>query len=161
MFLNNNYILANELVEKMDINIANISILKKQFDEEDDDITIVKLNNCSFIKTNSYKLPNNIREGISKFEFTDISNKIPCSFFREEYDISDKEIMNAPITIGKTIIAGKKFYEFDRDFVKQVKNHVLYTLDEKEKNECYAKNQITGFVQMSKNKFLTWYPKYS
>lgn len=161
MFLNKNYILANELVNQMDINIANISILKKQFEDDGDDITIVKLNNCSFIKTNSFKLPNNIKEGICKYKFTDISNKIPCSYFREEYEISDKEIMSTPIITGKVTIDGKKFYEFDNDFVRKVKNHVLYTLTEEEKNDCYSKGQIAGFIKISKNKYLTWYPKYS
>lgn len=160
MFLNKNYILANELVEKMNINIANISILKKQYEDEDDNTTIVKLNNCSFIKGNSYKLPNNIRIGIDSFEFTDMSDKLPCSYFKSEYGFSDKEIMNSSIVYQKVNVSGKQFYQFDPEFVKKVKNAVMYPLDKKETDECYSKGQIAGYVQMAKNKFLTWYPKY-
>ena len=160
MFLNDNYILANELVGKMGINIANVSILKKKLEDGGDETTIVSLANSSFIKSSSGKLPKNIRNGISNHTFTDISNKLPCAYARNEFGFTDKELLSSNIVYGKVTVCGKTMFEFDRDFIKSVKNHVLFTLKKSEMEECYSKGQISGYVQITKTKYLTWYPLY-
>lgn len=157
MFLKKNYILANELVQKMDIHIANISMMRKQFEDADDMTTILKMNNCNFIKTNSHKLPNNIRQGIACNEFTDMSNKLPCTFVRSEYPLTEKDWYASGVVIDKVNIAGKQFYVFSDEFVKTTHNKIVYILDKKETDECYRKGQIDGFIQAAKNKFITWY----
>ena len=157
MFLNKNYISSNELVEKMGIHIANISMLRNSLEYDDDITTIVKKGGASFIKKNSYKLPSNIKEGIVNNEFTDISNKLPCPFVKSEYQVSEKELMKSGLVISKEKIAGKDFYVFSDDFVKKVRNKIVYTLNKEETMECFAKKQIDGYIQVSKNKFLTWY----
>ena len=157
MFLSSNYILANELVEKMGIHIANISMLRQKFEDGDDFSTIKKLNNCSFINTKSHKLPNNITVGILTNTFTDISDKLPCTFVKSEYLVSERELFNSGVAVEKIKIAGKDFYTFDSNFVSKVNRKIVYTLNKAETMECFERNQIDGFIQVSKNKFLTWY----
>lgn len=157
MFLNKKYILANELVQKMGIHIANISMLRNQFEDEDDYATIVKMNNCNFVKSGSPKLPRNISSGISNHTFTDMSNKLPCTFIRTEYEVTERELSKSGLIKGKVKVAGKEFYEFTEEFVQKVKNKIVYTLDKNETMECFSKGQIDGYVQVSNNKFLTWY----
>lgn len=157
MFLGKNYILANELVQKMGIHIANISMLRQQYEDENDMSTMIKMNNCTMVKTNSHKFPNNIKMGIAANEFTDMSNKLPCTFVREEYEITEKELFKGGIIKGKVKVAGKDFYEFTEEFVKTTKNKIVYCLDESDTMACMAKGQIDGYIQVSKNKYVTWY----
>jgi hypothetical protein len=157
MFLNQNYILANELIQKMDINIANISVLVSHYEDCDDYTTMYKMNNCTMINTASHKLPKNLREAIAANKFTDITNKLPCTFVKSEYEFTEKELTESKIVIDKIEIAGKKFFVFDRDFVEKVKNKIVYALNATETMECFRKKQIEGYIQVSKNKYLTWY----
>lgn len=157
MFLSNDYILANELTKKMNIHIANISMLKQRLEDQNNETDMVKLNNCTFINKKSIFLPKNIREGIKKNIFTDISNKLPVTFVKSEYEITEREMNNSGIIQGKKKIAGKDFYVFNNDFVEKVKNSIVYVLDKKETEECSKNGDINGFVKLSKNKFLTWY----
>lgn len=157
MFLDKNYVLANELVQKMDIHIANISMIKKQFEGTDDMKTIISMNNCTFIKSNSPKLPRNIREGIKSHTFTDVSNKLPCTYLRTEYPLSVRNWEKAGVINDKVKIAGKDFFEFTDDFVNKTRGKIVYILNEEETMDCFRKNQIEGYIQASKNKFITWY----
>jgi len=157
MFLPKKFILANELVEKMGIHIANISMLRQEFEDRDNMYDIQKINNCSFINTKSRQLPNNIMVGILSNKFTDMSNKLPCRYVSEEYNATERELTNAGIITGKVTVCGKKFYEFTDEFVETVKGKLTYTLDKAELGYCLMHNQIIGYVQLSKNKYLTWY----
>lgn len=157
MFLHKKYILANELVQKMNIHIANISMLRNQFTDDDDFTTIMKMNNCAMINTSSKKLPHNIMEGIRKNTFTDMSDKLPCTWVRSEYEMTERELLSSGIVIKKTKIAGKDFYIFNQEFVKTMYNKVPYILDEKEMIECTNKKQILGHIPLGKNKFFVWY----
>lgn len=157
MFLKSNYILANELIQKMGISMANISRLVNEFENEGDMTTTLKMNNCTFIKTNSYKLPRNIKNGIMMNEFTDLTDKIYVPYMYTEYGLTKKDLLNCEICLGTTKVAGKEFYVFDKEFVQKVKNKILYVLNETECNECKAKNQIDGFIKLNKRKYLVWY----
>lgn len=157
MFLSKNYVLANELVQKMGIHIANVSMLRKQFEDEDDLSTLLKRNNCTFVKTNSHKLPKNFRDAIAQHEFTDLTNKLPVTFIKDEHPLTEKEWFDSGAVVDKVKVAGKEFYVFSDEFVKTTRRKIVYVLNEKEKNECYEKHQIDGFIPASKNKFITWY----
>lgn len=157
MFLDKSYVLANELVQKMGIHIANISMLRNTFEDQGDSYTIRKMNNCNFIKTNSNKLPNNIRKGIQEHEFTDMSNKLPRTWVYSEYDIKKTELMDAGILVGETTVAGKQFFVFSEDWVNTVKKKIVYVLNHAETMECMERNQILGYVHAGKDKYLTWY----
>jgi hypothetical protein len=156
MFLKNTYILANELVQKMDIHIANISMMVKDH-EDDDSGTFIKMNNCTFINTKAADLPSNIKVGIYENDFTDMTDKLPCTFARMEYGITEKEFFNSGMVTKKVEIAGKDFYQFTPEFVQKMKYKIGYVLDEAETMECYRKKQILGYTQLSKDKYFTWY----
>lgn len=156
MFLDKKYILANELVEKMNIHIANISMLSKQF-EDNDYGHVIKMNNCTFINSESRQLPHNIEVGLFAHKYTDMSNKLPCTYVKSEFEVTEREWFKSGIVVDKVVIAGKKFYVFDKEFVKTMKRKVPYVLDAAETAECTAKGYIEGSIQLSKNKFFVWY----
>lgn len=156
MFLNKKYILANELVQKMDIHIANISMLLKEYEDSNSD-TFLKMNNCTFIDSKDVTLPKNIIAGIRNNQFTDMTDKLPCTYVHDEYEITEKELFNSGMVINKVEIAGKKFYQFAPEFVQKMKYKIGYILDEAETMDCYRKKQIQGYTQLGKNKFFTWY----
>jgi len=156
MFLNKNYILANEVVQKGNIHIANISILIKNLSSLDEP-PFIKMNSLTFLNKNSSLLPNNIQNIISSNEFTDLSDKLPCNYVRSEYGITEKELIESEVVVDKIEICDKKFYVFNQDFIKKVKRKILYVLNKKETEECLKKKQIEGFIQLRPNKFLTWY----
>jgi len=157
VFLTKDYVLANELVQNMGINIANISNLIKEFEQLDYYGDIIKMNNCTFLKKISDRFPGNIKNGLRKYEFTDMSNKLPCRYVQTEYRLSDKNLENSGILLEKRKICGKQFYIFTNDFVKRVKNKIGYTLNKTETNTAIKNGDIDGSLQISKNKFLTWY----
>lgn len=161
MFLSSNYILGNELVDRMDINIANVSIMSKRFEDENDITTVIKMNNCNFIKSDSPKLPKYIQTGIrelsSQKPFTDFSDKLPCTWFRSEFELSDKDVMNSEMVKDKVKIHGKEFYVFEKSFIDKVHNRICYVLDESDTKDCWNKKQIEGYIKLSKKKYMTWY----
>lgn len=156
MFLKKNYILANELVNKMGIHIANISMLAKDH-EDDDSGMIIKMNNCTFINTKSPALPNNIQIGIYSNDFTDMTDKLPCTFVKDEYHVTEKELFKSGLVIDKIKVAGKEFFVFAPEFVQKMQYKIGYVLDEEETMYCFSKKQILGYTQLSKNKYFTWY----
>jgi hypothetical protein len=157
MFLDKKYILANELVQKMGIHIANVSMLRKSFEHNDDYYSIRKMNNCSFVSAKAYNLPNNIKQGIKDHKFTDVSNKLPCTYFKSEFNVTERELTKSGIVLGKMTIAGKKFYVFSNEFVQNLHDKVGYILDAKENEKCLKDSSIDGSVQLSRNKFFAWY----
>lgn len=157
MFLNKNYILGNELVEKMEISIANISNLRKKFENNNDLDTIVKIGNCSFINSVSKKLPTNIKFGIRSNIFTNVSDKLPVTWVNKEFNSNEEELQDCGIVIDTCKISGKQFYIFEPKFVKEMKGRIGYILDKEETFQCYEKNQIKGYIELSKNKYFTWY----
>ena len=157
MFLQSKYILANELVQKMDIHIANISMLRKHFEDLGDEVTMIKKGNCTFINTKSVELPNNIQVGILTNEFTDMTDKLPCTWVKNEYEMTERELFKSGLVIDKQKIAGKDFYVFAPEYAKKLKWKIPYILNKEETDMCFAKGQIDGFVQLGKNKFFTWY----
>lgn len=157
MFLHKKYILANELVQKMNIHIANISMLRNNFTDDEDFTTIIKMNNCCMINTSSKKLPNNIAVGIKNNTFTDMSDKLPCTWVKSEHEMTERELYQSGIVQEKIKIAKKDFYVFNRNFINTMKNKIPYILDEKEMLECTKKKQILGSIKLGKNKFFTWY----
>jgi hypothetical protein len=157
MFLHNKFILANELVQKMNIHIANISNLLKQYECSGYYSVMIKMNNCTFINTHSSILPNNIKVGIAKNEFTILTNKLPKSFVHWEYPVTEKELFKSGIVVDKIKIAYKEFYVFDTEFVKKLNKKIGYILNKNETMCCYEKGQIEGFIELGKNKFFTWY----
>ena len=157
MFLNTNYILANELVKKMNIHIANISMLKQKIENSDNYDDMIKMNNCTFINKKSIYLPKNIRLGIANNVFTDMSNKLPCTYVRSEYGISEKELFASGIIKEKIEVCNKDFYVFTDEFIEKTEGTVINILEADDAMECHKNGSIDGFVKLSKNKYITWY----
>lgn len=157
MFLDKKYILANELVEKMGIHIANISMLRKLFEHNGNTYDMVKRNNCTFINTKSRHLPNNIMKGINSNILTDMSDKLPRTYVVSEFGITEHELQKSGILKEKIKISSKDFYVFQPDFVKEIKGKIPYILDREETLQCFKNKDILGYIELSKNKFLTWY----
>lgn len=157
MFLNKHFVLANELVEHMGIHIANISMLRQAFEYNDDFYNIQKMNNCTLINSKARALPNNIKVGLSTGKFTDLSDKLPCTYVREEYGVTERELFSSGIVTSKVKVSDKDFYVFNPEFVKNLQNRMGYVLDAQETKECQASGQINGSIEISKNKFFVWY----
>jgi len=157
MFLGKKYILANELTKAKGMHIANISILKKAF--ADNEGMFISMNNCTFINSESTELPNNIKNAIAKFSgtFTDMSNKLPCTWVGREYGCTERELMRTGIVTEKVKISGKNFYVFNDEFVSKMQHKVGYILNREEAEKCMANKQILGYDKLGHNKFFTWY----
>ena len=161
MFLHERYILGNELVQKMGIHIANISMFAKQMENIDDYSTIVKFNNCTFIDIHSHKIPKNLLKGIQNNSFTNLSDKLPVSWVKTEYQLSKLELINADMIENEILIAKKRFYVFKSWVVDLMKNKIAYTLDESEKDICLKNGDILGSIKINQNKYLTYYEDFT
>jgi hypothetical protein len=164
MFLGKEYILGNEISEKLNIHIANISILAKLLEDTDD---VKQYGNCTFIKATSKNLPNNIKEGIRNHKFTDFTGILPLSYFLKEFELNAKQLEKSKITkeIFDMKFESKKsktesnsikktFIKFTDEFINEVKGKVLYSLP---KNELQENLQyIDGHIEIG-TKVLVWY----
>jgi hypothetical protein len=157
MFLHEKYILGNELVQKMGIAIANISMMRKKFEHDDDLYSVQKMNNCTFINKRARNLPNYIKEGIRNNTFTDMSDKLPVTYVKSEFQATEIQFKNAGIITGTVTISGKHFYVFSPDFVARVKNCVPYILNEAETNQARREGNIIDAIKLSNDRYFTWY----
>lgn len=149
--LSNRHILSNELVQKMDIHIANISMI--------DSPNIEKMGNCNFLLPDDRYLPGNIKKFINanRNTFTNLEGLLPCSFAQDELEISDKQILDSGIASEKVTIYGKHFYRISEDFIKRSNKKVLNVLDQDDFNDCIKRNLLKDYIKISKNKYLTMY----
>lgn len=149
--LNNKSILSNELVQKMGIHIANISMLESP--------NIVKMGNCNFLQPDDLFLPKNIKQFIrvNAGTFTNLENMLPCKFARDELEVSEKHLLDSEIVEKIVEVAGKQFYKFSDNFVQRIHKKVLYVLDKEEFEDCLKTKSITDYIQLTKNKYLTMY----
>lgn len=149
--LNNNHILANELVQKMGIHIANASMINSP--------NVLKLGNCNFIEKNDNHLPKNMRKFIRENSdtFTNLENLLPATYARDELGVSQKHLLSSEIVTDVVEIANKDFYKFNETFVKRVRKKILNVLDKDEFKECLSEKLITDYIELTKNKYLTMY----
>lgn len=157
MFKGKEFVLGNELTQKMGISIANVSMIRRELEAAGNVSAITSLNNCTFVDTTCKELPKFFKQGIANNTFTDLSNKLPVTFIEEEFKATEKELLRSGVVTEKIKIAGKNFYVFSDEFINSVKGKVVYTLDKEDKDLCLASGDIEGFIELSKNKFLTWY----
>lgn len=152
MFLNDQYIFANQYVKDRNIHIANVSNLKKTMRECD----YIELGNCTFLRKDGMFSPDLRKyiylENRNHFDFT---NYIPCTYLRNELDMSEKELFGSGIISEKLEIAGKNFYKLS-DFFNDKKRKVFYTLDRKEYFDLISEKNI-DFLKINDRKYLSWY----
>ena len=153
MFLNNNYICANQYVIDRNIHIANVSNLKKNMSERD----FMELGNCTFLRKDG-KLSLDLKKYIylENREHFDFTNYLPCAFLKSELELSEKELFDSGLVKNKLEIAGKKFYELS-EFFDNKRNKVFYTLDRKDYFDVINNIRDLDFLKISDKKYLTWY----
>jgi hypothetical protein len=157
MFLNKNYVLSNELVQKMDINIANISMLAKKYREYSNYGAIIKMNNTSFINSRDQTLPKNIKDGLNMHKCTDMSDKLLCGWLKSEYELTGDDLVNTNIIIDKITVSKKDFYVFSPEFVGKMRNKMGYVLGKGEAIYCYNTNKIDGYTKIDDSRYFAWY----
>jgi hypothetical protein len=162
MFLNSNYVMASELTQKMDINISNISMIHKKFKDEENYSSIVKMGSSLFIDKTA-ELPKYIRLGIDKYDFTDISCMLPSGYVQSEFNLVPKEItkliQDCTVSefVGSCRITDKLMIQFSKEFVEKIKDYVVYPLNYNDTIECLINGDIKDCIELTKNKYLTWY----
>lgn len=154
MFLSKKYVLVNELIDRMNINMANASGLIRELDRLGDTTTVVNIGYCNFIK-DSQNLPRNFRDAL-RDSFTDISQMLPCSFVKSELNLTEKEFLDFGLGT-KVTIAKKDFFKFSDSLYKKLKNSIPYVLSKAETDDCSNRGLIDGFIKLDDNRYLTWY----
>jgi hypothetical protein len=157
MFLNENYILASELIQNLGISIANISKLANQYNDCGNSSTIIKMGTCSFIHSTDKNLPKTIRRGLDDYNYTDMSNKLPCKWSLTEYNLRELDLINSNMITDKIVVGGKNLYVFDPEFVSKMDGKIGYVLNKAETMECLKSNRIDGYTELNKNKYFVWY----
>jgi hypothetical protein len=164
MFLSNDYVLSNEIVEKSGIHIANISMGIKLLEDSNAKAgAVVKYGNCTFLNKNAKTLPLYLKNYIHnpQWTFTDFSNKLPVTFLQAELGVPFKDIQEGFKKEGTDIsvqeIAGKQFAVFPKEFAEKMKKTTWYMLNEEEFKSCLRAGDIDGGFKVKKGKFLSWY----
>lgn len=164
MFLNSNYVLANEIVQNAGIHIANISNMIKQLENTNErEGVVVKYGNCTFINKTAKNLPNNLKEYIEYpgWTLTDFANKLPVTYLQSElgvsYDLLKESFGENGYDLGETEVAGKKFVVFPESFKKKMEGMTLYVLNEDDYHSCLENDDIQGGFALNAKKYLTWY----
>ena len=157
MLLNNDYVLSDEVVNKVKCTRSLISNIIRHLEDSGDMSSVIKMGQFTFLKRSSDKFTKKINETLQDDDYTDMYNKLPKPYFDREYNIKESELLKTDIIKGTTKICGKKFYVFNDWFINKMKKKVMYILDDAETNSCTINKQIDGHIKLSKNKNLTWY----
>jgi len=159
MFLKEGFILGNELIQKMEIHLANLGNLRLSYDDACDNYNIRRMNNCMMLNSKCKKLPKTFKRGIERFksELTDMSDKLPCTYIHKEFKISEKQLFEHNIVIDKINVANRNLYVFNPVFVKKLRNNIPYILDGNDFKECSEQGILKGAIQITSNKYFVWY----
>lgn len=166
MFLNKNYISANELSEIVGISYSVITKYRKEREYQEDFLSVVKLGGMQFVDLKSHHLPESLKIN-PNVEYTVMTNKLPYSHLKKEHELNHRDLK---ILGGKMVtISNAKMWVFNDDFVKMVTpkngtvNTVTYILDDEETLDCFNRGLIKGYIPLSKetkrkeSKNFVWY----
>jgi len=158
MFLNENYVLANEIVQQRNVRIGNISQLVRNLENKNLFESYQKRGNCTFLNSKSNYL-GGMQEHVKSGSFTDISNKLPLSYLLHEFGISKKELLSSlkEYIKGECSISNKNFIIFKDSFVKKLKGKTIYIMKKGELDDAISNNYIDGYIEINKNKFIVFY----
>jgi len=156
MFLDKRYVLGNELAEIGNFNISNISMIVKEFHDNDNYSDAKNLGNCTFLNSDA-QLPKHIIKLLHKC--TPMNNKLPMTYIIKEFKTKKDDILKSlsEYIEDVTTISGKEFVVFNEDFVNKFKGKVHYILNKSEMQEALDNDYIDGFIQLSRTRFLVWY----
>lgn len=162
MFLNKNYVLGNELCAYLGINQANLSILRKERELQEDFSTVQKLSGTVVVDLSSRHLPNNFRlsaDDIVCANFTEIHDKLPLSYIKEELNLTEAElkVLGAEEVLVKyQNLKEIKLWKFP-EYLTKLRNPIPYTLNAEEYEKCLKNKQIAGGVKLKPSKYFVWY----
>lgn len=155
LYLTENHILATELCEMVGIHMANISNLKLP--------SILKFGNSPIINKFDVNLPPKIRNHVLNLNLTTLKNKIPLTYFKTQYNLSNDEILTH-IADRIEIIAGKKFIVYKDEFINKIKNKNKYKLDKmiyiankSEFNEFEKMYNDLEYIKVNSKKYIILY----
>jgi len=157
VFIEDKFILCNELVNKMGIHPSNVSRLMKMFRETGDYYTIQKFDGCSVINRESKKLPRSFAEAIKNNEFTSMYNKLPVTHTKSYIGVTKSQLLKGGMIDGEITVAGKRLYVFKDEIVKLIGSHIPYVLDYNETIKCKDKGLIKDYIKMTSNRYFVWY----
>ena len=102
LYCTKDHILGAELCQLMNIHMATISNLKLT--------SVLKLGNCPILSKIDNSLPTKMRLNLFRSELTSLEDKIPLSYFKSMYSLSNEDIMNH-IAKEIEVIADRNFIE--------------------------------------------------
>lgn len=165
MFIPKNYVLSSELAQLGNINISNFSNCYKYM--EDREITegiALRYGDSTFlnIKTtmNQHLIPTYIKEiyynNLSKI--TNLENHILYSELHRETGLYSRNIKVLSEYNPELVeVAGKQFWKFSENFRHDFQDKVLYVISKKEAPKLLNDKLITGYLNISTTRALTWY----
>lgn len=153
LYLSSEHVLGNEVCEILGIHIANISNIKSD--------KILKVGNCPILDKTDLSITRKIRNTMLSDEVTSLKDKIPLSYFKSEYCLTDTEILNS-IADDIEIISGKKFIRYSQDFLDKIKqpnniDNLIYVCDLDELKDMQHDNIIKHYYQINSKKYLIIY----
>ena len=151
----NNYVLAQEIVQKEGFSQANISVILKTYNliEYED---YYKVKGAVFINKHSNRLPRFIKNSIKRHNFTDLKNLIYIQEFIELFESYAK--IKEKITIIN--ICNKKFIKIKDKWLEDIvfnNNLTKVSVHKKEIPELIRGDYIKGYIQTGSSKCLVWY----
>lgn len=153
--LTKDFILAKELTTLANIDIANISMLYKDMENNN---AAIKIGRDVYIRKNSPYLPQSIKDYIQKYKFTDLTDSLPVVYFCNELNINKNEFKEFKEiykdNLSEFEVNGKKFVRFSSELKKMLKEQTFYTANKDELIEC--KIFIKSFIKLGKKYILIY-----
>ena len=152
LYCTGDHILGAELCELMNIHMATISNLKLT--------SVLKLGNCPILSKIDNSLPTKMRLNLFKPELTSLEDKIPLSYFKSMYSLSNEDIMNH-IAQEIEVIADRNFIVYKPEFLNKIKkqglDNMMYIADRKELNELLYEYEDIDYIKVNNNKYIVIY----
>ena len=152
LYLTEDHVLGAELCELMQIHMANISNLKLS--------SILKFGNCPILCKSDSDLPPKIKTNLFRSELTSLKDKIPLSYFKSEYNLTNEEILTH-VADKIEIIAGRKILCYKPEFLQKIKRYkidnMIYIADRKELNEFLYEYEDVDYIKVTNNKYIVIY----
>lgn len=158
MFLSNDFVLGNELHEKMNFSKSVISIARAELADKGFHDTIIKLAGTTAVNINDHRLPKYVQPS-KDISFTRLTDRLPIAYLRNEVGFDEDTLKR--IGGREEVVSNVRLWVFEPEFVETIhkrnKNTVFCDLT-KDEYEKYSKNgSIVSAVKVKNNRYLGWY----
>lgn len=150
------FVLGSEIAKGGDFHIANMSMVIKDF-ELVEGTDYLKFGGITLFSKTSICFPKNIDVVMKTYKFTDLSNLVPLKFFKDELENNTNMIKTK---FKEVKVDGKQFIEITDEKLSEVFHNpklVRSVVSANEIPELVNGGYILGYMQVNKNKYLTWY----